>query len=324
MTSSPLFGQDPWIAILVSDFRAAMWASEELRGAERHLDGPFTIWDGKLDDLPVSIVVTAPGGVASWCAASKLMIRRVSPTFLLGVTPCWWSAEAPQPDFLWSTTTYDLSSFRERLTHIAYGIPDCSRQNQGLGNSHFPLHPGGSTKQPSLNLSHIPESASRFPFYKDKGEVLEKLYRFALQKSESSHAQPQEKDGNQDFAPYDISNFAKKVAPGSLACLNNACIGDGERRIAHLISLKWGSHAIDQESAGVGEIAQQNNLPWGIIGACVPWRFPARSLLREWLVEGRICVSETSTQLSEAIRIFWGLSKLFHEDSERRIAQPQA
>jgi len=241
-------GNDPWLAILISDARAAQRSAESLRGAERRIDGPFAIWDGKAGTLPVTIVVTQPGGPGAWYAATHLAVRRLAPTCVIGVTPITVGIDSSTPERFWSTDVHDLESLGTVLSQVettaVFDLPE--------------------RVSPPVNLSGVPRYRSAWEEATLAAGAPPRTTPATTTEDPRELQLTVENEGERY-----LTSSGPGMAAGSLGCWSR---GDLESPAAfRWLQENLAIDALDRESAGLAEAATECGLPWAVIGPCRPF-----------------------------------------------------
>lgn len=240
-------GHDPWIVLLVNDPRVAMLGAQSLRGVERRIDGPFALWDGKAGAVPVSIVATEPGGPGAWFAATKLAVRRFSPTLVAGIVPIHWCLRAPAPPVFFSSDVVDLEALRPILSQVEVtageSLPRRVLDDLGsLSPSFFRWQSGPPVQWdapacPPESRAPKESSGSANQFAVENPRGLEK------------------------------SSVGKSPSTGRLGCWGPGAFES--RAVARWIAETFEVRGIDGESAGLAEAASECGVPWMIAGPCL-------------------------------------------------------
>lgn len=240
-------GHDPWIVLLVSDPRAAMLGAQSLRGVERRIDGPFALWDGKAGAVPVSIVATEPGGPGAWFAATKLAVRRFSPTLVAGIVPIHWCLPAPAPPVFFSSDVVDLEALRPILSGVevtaAESLP--RRVLDKLGSS----SPSFFRWQSGPAVQWEGPGCSPEPFVPTK--TGRSANQFAVENPRG----------------LDKSPIGKSPSSGRLGCWGPGAFES--RAVARWLAETFEVRGVDGESAGLAEAASECGVPWMIAGPCL-------------------------------------------------------
>jgi hypothetical protein len=248
-----LLGADPWVCVLVSDARAGLAAAEHLRGAERRIDGPFAVWDGKAGVVPVSVFSTEPGGAAAWFAATKLAVRRFRPSFVVGVTRIWWIGEGDRPFAVVASRVMDLAPWEASLARVpvtAVKFPgDSPGEAQDREYEWDSLASWEAEETPGLLLAALEEE-------QEKG-------------IEPVGAGPLESSGN-----WCTSGRLATWPRDRLEC----------RAVTRWLFESQEIVGVDRESAGLCEAAAECRVPWAILGICEPLDDP-REMARQALAD---------------------------------------
>ncbi len=233
-----LLGADPWVCVLVSDARAGLAAAERLRGAERRIDGPFAVWDGKAGVVPVSVFSTEPGGADAWFAATKLAVRRFRPSLVVGVTRSWWIGEGEMPLGIVASHIVDLAAWESSLARVPVTVTDLPGQSftgeaadRDYDWNSLPAWEAGSTSKMLLEAIEI-----------------------------------------------DLEKGIEPVRAGPIDSSGNWCTSGRlatwpRKRLERPAVTRWLFESqeivgVDRESAGLCEAATECQVPWTILGIC--------------------------------------------------------
>lgn len=253
MSLRSLIGDDPWVAALVTDPRAALEAGRRLRGGQRRIDGPFVYWDGKAGTVPVTIFVTDPASASAWFAVTRLAVRRFRPTLAIGVTPMTWCADDSAPDILVASSVLDLSPIEEDLAQAEVtairGLPQ--RVAARVNDREVAQYASPAASELLQALQNVRRTPGRGP---DTG----------------ADEKPVENGGVEG-----VQSNRRRLDIGKLACWSRGALEN--RGVAQWLSERHEAMAIDCRSIGLAEAAGDCGLPWVTAGPCFPIADPART-----------------------------------------------